>query len=513
MRRFIPLGTQILIGGLLVGLGIAGCSHSTATTPPLETPTEGVDLPTPAGPIGPSTAALGSPIQHGDKVESALGLYTIHLNPTNLTATTEADGLRTGEANDDLYALGVDGFLRPDSFKVTKVAGTATTIAITYELSHPFAAPTNLEGTPTAVNRADLGITGLTLFLVDAPASTGHTWFSDRIAADGVITNADCYYAPAGLLNLSSVANTFPAMTLVDERGTTGSRVGVSNGGIPTGNFGADGWTRAELGSSAPYNQWTGYGALHQGQTSSRTVEINRAGLTSNGTIDLKVAILARYQDPRGGANAAAKKAHRLPPATPDATAFAYRGNHMAFDVAHITYEGESGGFLGNTVSASTLRFHVEDFDARAISSAQPDLKDDTNMNTVAQGENGVPSLAVCIPGVLGSEVAIESWDSMTNLLDDDSAFGGDVASDTGRPGDELFYSRSITNLVTTGQTGGLYTGMVRVTDPEAAITEPAYIIELDGNLSPLSSNIPTPVTYQLFQVLVGTLNNPPTAT
>src|SRR5262249_1117007 len=140
----------------------------------------------------------------------------------------------------------------------------------------------------------------MVLFLTDVASATGSTFFAngtDNVVANtGLVTNADAYYKPGGLLTLTGVtANTFPYRQLVDESGADGGRVGISNGGSLDGNFGANGWTLSELGSAAPYNKWTGYGVLHQGQSASNTVVLDRAALAAAGSFSLDVSIIAKY--------------------------------------------------------------------------------------------------------------------------------------------------------------------------------------------------------------------------
>ncbi|MEO7994590.1 MAG: hypothetical protein ABI743_09340, partial [bacterium] len=289
------------------------------------------------------------------------------------------------------------------------------------------------------------------------------------------------------------------------------NRAGVSNGGSVTGNFGADGWTRSELGGTK--DGWTGYNILNQGQTAKGTVELSKAELLAAG-FDLDVAVIAKYNDPRGGANAAAKKANRLPPASADTTKFAYRMPHGAMDVSGVSFNTVLGQFLDDAPSAATLCFNVVDWDARATETTSPALKDDTDPTHVAIGEAGLPDLSVCIPGVLGDATVTDDWDSSSDVYDDDSIYGGDATPDSGQPGDSLYYSKSVTETILTGQTPGTYTGMARATDVEVAnITDPFFVIELDGGLAPLSTNIPAPIGYCPFQVDLITADALPTAT
>ncbi|MCG3153250.1 MAG: hypothetical protein GEEBNDBF_02561 [bacterium] len=478
-------------------LGVVACSSGA------QGPATPSAAPAPLAPTA-SQSALGVALQQGSISQSALALYTIDLDPASLTATTTLKSARQGAANDDLYLLSIDSFLTSSSLKVVGIAATPSTIDLTWQLAHPFPAPNNIIGTPNgSTNRADLGIAGQVLFLRDVATATGNTYFGDVIAETSLVTNADAYLQPAGLLALSTTANAFPYQTLIDETaGGTGSRIGISNGGDVTGNFGSDGWTRSEFG--ATNDGWTGYGVLHQGQRTQRVLSLDRAALT--GGFSLDVAVLAKFNDPRGGLTPAQKKANRLPPASADASLFAYRMPHGALDVERIEFLGETGGFLADTISASTLSFRVTDWDARATETAETDLANDASFTNVAQGESGTPALSVDVPGIVSDDF------EPTNLADDDSGFGGDVDTDSGRPGDGLFYSRLVTKGAGSGQTPGTYTGLVRATDVEAGLSTP-LTIALDGSLSPLTSNQPEPVSYQVFTIDLVSPNLPPTAT
>jgi len=450
-------------------------------------------------------AALGALVGHQGVTESAIGLYQLTIDPAALQATTELLATRGMQANDDLYELSITNFLKRDSFRIRGVTRTADTLEVAYTFAHPFPAPADPTGTPNgSTNRADLGVAGRLLVLADVATASGNTFFTDVVANTALVTNPAGYYQPKGLLTLTATANAFPYQVLVDEAGPDGSRVGRSNGGDPTGNFGTDGWTRSEFG--ATNDGWTGFGVLHQGQIAAGTFALALSELAA--PTSLTIGVLAKYNDPRGGLTSVEKRGNRLPPAAPDATRFAYRMPHGALDVERLTFAGEAGGFLPNTISSSTLRFQLVDWDARATESTFTDLAADPDVTMVAQGESGIPTLAVCIPGVLGDATVVETF-AAGDLQDDDTIVGGDPESDSGRPGDALFFSRAITKAAGSGQVNGTYTGLARATDPEP----PGLVIPLDGTtLAPLSGNLPLPVSYQAFQVamsLVST-NEPP---
>ncbi|HYE76597.1 MAG TPA: hypothetical protein VEI97_01295, partial [bacterium] len=173
-----------------------------------------------------------------------------------------------------------------------------------------------------------------------------------------------------------------------------------------------------------------------------------------------------------------------------------------------MQFLGESGGYLVNQISASTLSFRVADWDARATETTEADLAVDTDPTHVAIGESGIPTLSVSIPGVTGDPTS--TVDMTAGALDDDSVFGGDAGADSGQPGDALFFSEAVSKAVISGQTAGTYTGMVKVTDPENGVATD-WSFPLDPDLGLLTSDLPDAVVYQSFQVDLETL--PPAAT
>ncbi|MEO7994031.1 MAG: hypothetical protein ABI743_06495, partial [bacterium] len=356
-----------------LAIAAIGCSGGGATTP-AGSLDNGVNLPNPVGTSGSNgSVEIGQALQQSDITQSALAIYTVNVDSQTLSATAALKQLRHGADNDDLYLLGIDSFLKPTSFTITGVTSDVDSIDLGWQFAHPFPAPSDPAGTPNgSTNRADLGVAAALLFLNDVPAAAGNTYFTDRIANTDLVLNADCYYSPGGLISTTGlIANTFALQMVANE--ATDNR-NVSNGGSVTGNFGADGWTRTELGTNK--DGWTGYGIIHQGQKTTGTVAISRSALLTSGfTFD--VAVIAKYNDPRGGANAAAKKANRLPPAAADTTKFAYRMPHGSFDCSGIALNSVTGDFLDDAPSAATLAFNVVDWDARATETTSPALKDD----------------------------------------------------------------------------------------------------------------------------------------
>ncbi|MEO7995721.1 MAG: hypothetical protein ABI743_15090, partial [bacterium] len=474
-------------------------------------------------PTAPNTTAGGDPenfLDHpsilaaGDHVavvgETILGGGTLAIDLSALTGTVEP--LRSVQDSDDSYHLSVQNYLTSKNITIDRISDAGTTLVVSYSISHPFKAPADLNPPATAAKRADLGISGRAVFLMDVPTATGNTFFGSVVADTTTLSGMSGYLEPKGLLPQASslTATAFPYNLVVDEKiGTDGNRVGISNGGAMTGNYrqSEGGWQATNIG--ATFDQWTGYDFLHQGQTAASSIAINKAAITGASTFRMDMVVVAKYTDPREGANSAEKRANRLPATPVDINKFVYRLPYAAQDVSKTTYRGETGGLIPtNTVSSSTVRFTVRDWDARATVTGRPNLGDDPDMTTIEPGAAGPPTVDVDVPGVTSGPVAL-------SLNDDDSVIGGDVAVDSGIPNDELFYQGLVVNSAATGaQVASVVTGMERITDVSNATDRSAYEFSLAPDLSLLTSNKPELVTYQAFSVGVGVGSNAaPTAT
>ncbi|HYE76403.1 MAG TPA: hypothetical protein VEI97_00325 [bacterium] len=458
------------------------------------------------GAVSPAPSPVGAAAEGGPTVEALQAVYTLDLDPTQLSAAISPEPIRVPAENDDLYDLSVGRFFRPAHLTADAVRWDGEDLVVSYTVRHPFAAPADLNGPVSATNRADLGFAGRLVFLADVPGVEGHRFFDESaagrdqvVAETGLIRNPDGYVQPAGLLDLAGfTANTFPYKLVVDER-DGGNRVGHPNGGSPRGNHLADiGWQRVNIG--ADRDHWTGYGVLHQGQAATGEWRLNSAAL-AGGPVCYRLALLARYNDPRGGATPAERRGNRLPPPGPDPTRFLYRMPHGALDVQRIAFLGETGGFVAGQASSSPLHFHVEDWDARAQETTQPDLSLEPFGSRVAQGESGLPSLEVSIPGVIGDPSAIDRWDPAATVRDDDTAVGGDPFQDTGVPGDAIFFTKPVAKPAAGDGGPGLYTGMIRAIDVSDALDRSEYWTPLDEDLRPLAANHPRPISYQAFTV------------
>lgn len=500
--------------GALWAVALALCSCNGQGTTLLQPGTSGSG----SGLLNATGVEPGPAILQGPIAQSTLGIYSVDVNLDTLSATTTL--ARTGAASDNTYELPLAEFMTSDDFEIVAITKTPSTVDVTYRVKHPIAAAQDLDAAPTASNRADLGAVLRVLFLNDVAQVEGNTFFagdSPVVAETSLVMNAHGYFMPKGLVKLgsSTLANTFPYRLVVDEaaEGGLGNRDGIPGiaGSYGMGNYDPfnGGWQRANIGSDL--KGWTGYGVLHQGQTATSTVRLNRALLGAGSTFTFDTALVAKYIDPRGGATGVVRRSNRLPKADGDPIAFAYRMPYGALDCEAVRFGGESGGFTPDGESYSVLSFHVRDYDARAVETTVGDLALDPNVSSVQRGGAGVPSLSIDVPGVIPAPYTYLP----TDQLDDDSAFNGDPDQDTGMAGDELFYSATIIKPSGPSTAIGTYAGLAKVVDAELEDDDRGdYYFAIDDQLQPLPAGlIPEPITYQAFNVLVTTPNATPQAT
>jgi len=485
MRRTRSGDVVVLVIGVLGGL--IGCSRSIPTSPSSASPA----LNAGSG----ATGALPGWQYQGHLADGALGGY--HLRVAGDAA--ELTPWRVGLANDDLYFLGIDAFLRPGNLKITGIRRVGTRLQLDWRFTHPFGAPTDFDAPPSAANRADLAIAARILFLTDVDNAqlAEQTFFTDVIANTKLITNPHGYCQSRGLLPAyPGNANTFPYQLVVDDGANAGAgnRTGLPNTTPFIGNYdpGVGGWQRSNAGFDR--NAWTGYGILHQGQSATGSFAVNTLEL-DGGSLEVDLAVIAKYQDPRGIPDPRSK---RLPAPNPDPFTFAYRMPHSALDVEWVASTG-GGPIPGQDPEASIeVLVEVRDWDARAAVTSESDLSLDPQVNTVATGEPGSPIVEISTPGlspiiVMGVEI--------------------NPGTRTGLPSDEIAYRLTVTT--TSAPEDGTYPALVRVTDPERnSPTRRDYTTDLAPGLMPITDPQlqVEPVTFMGTQFFVSSgPNNPPT--
>lgn len=453
----------------LCGLFALGCAGGSATP---------VD---PSGntPRGPEVS-LGAATMQGDNLVMPLGLYTIRLDVAGMNASIEPKQVRSmAAAGDDVYELCVNQFFPSPPVRISTITIFGDDLRLGYEVAHPFAAPTNMAGPATATNRADLGISGQCVFLAEGGPGTGlteETFFLDATGSGGIsmvtdlVTNADGLVQPKGLD--VDTQKGFAFLSLVDEtnptcRMSTTTRAPISNGGSDTGNYDpVKGWQTSSIdaGNNENWN-FGGYSVLHQGQTAQRVVDFSLDTLddiaTAGADFALDMAIIATYNDPRGGTTPAEKKRNRLPSSTDDPAIFFY-------DMPKGTCPLVS---LGNPVDiafdGTNLHFDFEVGDWSGGFSANP-----------------TGTIRACAPGLLGDARTAVTLSNMPS-------------SGTGTPSFRYVFDSSV--LAPPGTTPGVYSMCLEVTVPNDTNRT-----LLDCDLAPITGDV---TQSQIFGVSEVTLS------
>ncbi|HYE76381.1 MAG TPA: hypothetical protein VEI97_00215, partial [bacterium] len=350
---------------LPLALALLGCHSAPGTLAPAPTP--------PAGSLRASSEVLAARFQ-------------LTVDPATMSATAVPLPARTGTVQAISYDLALSNFMRPNTFEVAAVRyDTDGDLRIDFTHTHPFPAP-DLTQPGRRANSADLGYTGRVLVLADgAPA----TFFGDVTLDPALVKDPDGYLRPGSVLPVPGPRNTFPYMLLADE--ARNNRVGVPNGGAPTGNYdpAAFGWQRANMGTGN--NRWTGYDFIHHGQAIRNRITLRRSALGSTPRT-FEIALVIKWTDPKATA------ADKLPPETPDPLKFAYR---LPFATLDISAVDPSTVQIARTGGATALvGAAVRDWDALAAVSADANLSDEPNVALIQPNGDGIPAVELSAPAL-----------------------------------------------------------------------------------------------------------------
>lgn len=455
MRSFL---STLLLAGLAV---LLSCQRSSSPAHPTATP----DAPTPA-------------YQLISGAESLVAQFALRVDLESLQATlTPVRGAQAQPPQAHTYDLDIENFLRPDSLRIRRVRRTpGGDLELTFRHSHPFPAP-DANAAITAQNRADLGYTGRLLILAEG---TSQVYFGGEVRLDPtLVADADGYLHPGDLLATTGLTNTaFPYVLLADE--AEDNRLGQSNGGLMHGSYEplAGGWQRSNIGTGTG---WTGFDFLHGGQSIDNTFTLRESALGS-GPVDLQLAILIKYTDPRGQGG----RSRRLPPPTPDVFAFAYRLPYAALDASKVT--STTVASVGATAGASgTLNLLLRDWDATALESAGSLVGEEPDITLVEAGAAGTPVALFDAPALSGSAAALLP-----------------AGGFSGEPGDEIPYTGLFLNALGTAPAGIVY-GLVRFVDPADSLNDSAYHFGVDPvTIAASPGRALATRTYQVIPVAVG---------
>jgi len=344
---------------------------------------------------------------------------------------------------------------------------------------------------PNALNRSDLSYSGRAVFLPNVPGDT-RTFFTPGITVDTAgVVGPDGYIDARSVINATgdirhdNLTNTiFPYVLLADE--TKNNRTGISNGGDPEGNYGADpnGWQRSNIGTG--FKGWTGYDVLHAGQTISNSVVLKELPA---GGYDAFVALVIKYTDPRG----ASSLFWRWPTPVADPLQFAYRMPYGALDASVVIPPAQAVSIQAVAGSTAALEVEVRDWDRAATEIAGSDLSGEADVSKVQNNAAGNCVVTLSAPALSATPVTLT------------------YNSGTGLPGDESKYSGTVTNSLGTAAPGTHF-GLVKVEDPEnsdsAAGTYRFGIDNPPGYTAASPAKALPVVTYQLVSFNI-TLQKP----
>lgn len=353
MRSFAVLAA--LSTGLLFG-----CSRATTPLQP-ETP-------------APTPQASGLPVLGPDAfphvtdpvtgmAEGALGIYWLVRDPQDPTKAVLEAPRDAAAAQGDVYHLSIRPFMQPEHLLLTGSApGPNNTTDYALRFTHPIAIPTDLAGPATAQKRVDLFIFDATLVLA---ADGTDTFFTGGVTTNfDALPNGDGFRQLGPMANVSSLgvasANTFPYKLLL--------RRDPSN---PAGNYdSAEGWTGSE------YIAASGYDVIPQGTKVDTVLRIDNSI-----TQPLPLLMVAKYMDPRGGANGVEKRANRLPNENP--ALLRYFLPQACGDIQSIipTVQGE----LIDDTSTETATITAQVLDWDNSSTVAPIFPDHGNLNAIVE--------------------------------------------------------------------------------------------------------------------------------
>lgn len=338
----------------------AGCSGGASPNTPATTPEE------PSGITQPSNEAISYGGQVVDPAtgmaEGVLGIYTLLRDPADPTKAELVMQRSAEAAQGDLYALSVRPYMNPNSLQLQSSAPIGDMTDYTMRFTHPFNVPPDFEPPATASKRLDLFIFDVNLVLA-IPGD--RLFFNAGVKANVSQVGSMSGYRMLGpLLDLSQVGvtdgtNVFPFRLL--------HRIDGSN---PDGNYDTDGWIQDEFLNA------TGYDVIPQGSFADGTLRL----ATSLGS-SVKIIVVAKYMDPRGGADAITKRANRLP--NDDPANLRYFLPEAAGDLQNMRAQVQGSLIDNSDQETATITVNVLDWDNAA--EVAPAFPDPSNLNAISE--------------------------------------------------------------------------------------------------------------------------------
>ncbi|MCG3152663.1 MAG: hypothetical protein GEEBNDBF_01965 [bacterium] len=466
MRQIFSL---LSLGLLLTTLMACQRSNEPVSgTPQSTSPATTPAAPAVEAPLAQGDLTGGAVIDAAGNSSGALGVYWLTRDAEDPTLVQLEMG-RAAQAQGDLYALSVRPYMNASSLVITNTAaGPAGTTDYTFQFTHPFAMPPDLNRPQSATKRVDLFINDVTLVL---GISGSDLFFSSLVKTNiAIMPNANGYRMVGPMVNMAGLGvgggtNVFPYKLLTR-----------ANHSAPAGNYDAvGGWLGNEF--LAP----TGYDVIPQGATATTTMRLRNVV-----TPPLPVVVIAKYMDPRKGTTSAQKRANRLPdPADP--TACRYFMPEGAGDLQDISVEVVGTLKADSSSELATVTATILDWDNNATKAStfpnQSNLNQISEVSRPTQVEVSFPQLRATSP------------------------FSGTVGASSGLISEFITVSALVNNVDRTytviSSTGDLVQGLMRVRDTQDGTVPVPFVLNEALEVQTLPSDFELSTRYQRVEVLV----------
>ncbi|MCG3151953.1 MAG: hypothetical protein GEEBNDBF_01239 [bacterium] len=264
-----------------------------------------------SGPLAPASQSISQPdpfgavVGLGDMATGSLGAMEVTIDPASLNYEATPLFPREAAGQGDNFHLSIRPFLGPKNLRLTGIQRNGDgNLELTVRLTHPFAAPPDLNGPPSATKRVDLHVFDVNGIAVIDGADT---FFNGNVKTNAnFLMNADGYRDPGVLFDKTtfgiptSGANVFPYRLFAAGIDTTQPRTAQ-------GNYDAtnNGWQGNALLSPS------GFDVFPQGGAAEVMYEVTPPG---SGSFNFTLVVTAKYQDPR---STGAGRTKRLPTGNP----------------------------------------------------------------------------------------------------------------------------------------------------------------------------------------------------
>lgn len=446
---------------------ITGCAQSSGTTPTL-----------PAG-AGSETNPFGPDVVLDGMATGALGALNVSIDPATLEILTSPVVSRETAGQGDIFHLSIRPFLQPRNLRVTGIALNGDgNIEVSVLLTHPFAAPADLNPPVSATKRVDLHVFDVNGILV---ADGSDEFFGGDVKTNAsLLMNADGYRDPGILFDKTqfgipaSGANVFAYKLFAQGIDTTQPQSNQGNYDPTT-----HGWQGNAL--LAPL----GFDVFPQGGSAEVVYEL---AIPGSGSIDFALVVTAKYQDPRSAGQGRTK---RLPTGNP--LDLRYILPEASGDLHRITWEVSGTLRDDQSTDIATITAQILDWDHDATVATT--FPNDADLNQVRE-DSSIALIDADFPDLRGS-----------------GTYNGNAVTQV--PGNPVLWETqvSVTNedLFDAIPGGEFVAGMIRVQDSQdlddQSPTGIKPFVLNEASTVPVAGATLSSTRYQVVRVLVEDFN------